>query len=227
MPVPAALPEYWNDAAARRLLGAERTWLMHQAGSIAGEATLLLTPGTPVDIPWHSMVVRTGAGDLTGCVRAEAVALPFLDDCWPRVVLQHALDVRGEPLHLLREASRILTPGGEMLLFGFNPLSPWIWRQWSAQSAFRRCVRPHLPGRLCALAERLGLVTVDLRGFGPRLGGEIDRIGHGGGSARALYVVRARKHSHQAITLRGRRSVDVAVPAGLAPSATRNLGSAA
>jgi SAM-dependent methyltransferase len=223
----ASPSEYWNDAAARRLLGAERTWLMHQAGSIAGEPTLLLTPGTPVDIPWHSMVMRTGAAELSGCVRAESAALPFLDDCWPRVVLQHALDVRGDPLQLMREASRILTPGGEMLLFGFNPWSPWTWRQWTGQSSFRRCVRPHLPGRLCALAERLGLVTIELRGFGPKLGGEIDRVGQGGGSARALYVLRTRKHSSQAIALRGRRGVEVGVPAGLAPSATRNLGSAA
>ncbi len=227
MPVPAAPPEYWNDTAALHLLGVERTWLMHQAGSIAGESTLLLTPGPPVDIPWHSVVVRTGMADVAGCVRAQIGALPFVDDCWPRVVLQHALDVRGEPLDLLREAARILAPGGEMLLFGFNPLSPWIWRQWSGQPAFRRCVRPHLPGRLGALAERLGLLTIELRGFGPKLGGAIDHLGQGGGRARALYVLRARKHSRQAIALRRRRSVEVGVPAGFAPNATRNLGSAA
>ncbi len=221
-------PEYWNEPNARCLLGAERTWLMHQAGSFAGEATLLLTPGTPVEIPWHSVVLRAHERDVGGCVKANAAALPFLDDCWPRIVLQHALDVRGESLQLLREAVRILVPGGELLLFGFSPYSPWVWREWGAKPRFRHDVRPHLPGRLRALVERLGLAAIELRGFGPRMGGAISRIGADGlAGARALYMLRARKHSQQAISLRGRRSIGVSVPAGLAPSATRATRSVA
>lgn len=224
MPAAAPTRDYWSAVAALHLLGAERTWLMHQAGSIAGEATLLVTPGTPVDIPWHSVVLQAGDRLVGGCVQARIDALPFVDGCWPRIVLQHALDVRDTPLDLLRESARILSPGGELLLFGFNAGSVWTIGRLGAEPAFRHAVRPHLPGRLRALLASLALTPVGLRGYGPRFAGRIERIGRGGGLGRALYVLRARKHSQQAVSLRGRRTLDVAVPDGLQPSATRATG---
>jgi SAM-dependent methyltransferase len=44
------------------------------------------------------------------------------------VVLHHALDYAANPHQVLREAARVLRPGGFMLSFSFNPTSYWgLW----------------------------------------------------------------------------------------------------
>ena len=41
----------------------------------------------------------------------------------------HALDFTDDSRKLLREVTRVLRPGGHMLIVGFNPVSPWgFWR---------------------------------------------------------------------------------------------------
>lgn len=55
--------------------------------------------------------------------------LPLANDSIDVVVLHHALDFTDDSHRLLREVTRVLRPGGQMLIVGFNPMSYWgVWR---------------------------------------------------------------------------------------------------
>jgi SAM-dependent methyltransferase len=50
-------------------------------------------------------------------------ALPFKSNSVDGIVLHHALEVAQDPRVSLREVTRVLVPGGRVLICGFNPLS--------------------------------------------------------------------------------------------------------
>ena len=62
-------------------------------------------------------------------ILAEDNLLPFPNDSVDILVLQHSLDISAHPHFVLREAERVLRPGGRLLLFGFNPSSSWGLRK--------------------------------------------------------------------------------------------------
>ena len=65
----------------------------------------------------------------SGLPVADAEQLPLAADSVDAVVLYHALDFANDSHRLLREATRVLRPGGRMLIIGFNPHSGWgLWR---------------------------------------------------------------------------------------------------
>lgn len=60
---------------------------------------------------------------------ADNEELPLAADSMDVVVVHHALDFTEDSHRLLREVTRVLRPGGHMLIVGFNPLSTWgLWK---------------------------------------------------------------------------------------------------
>jgi len=60
---------------------------------------------------------------------ADIEALPLETDSIDVALIHHALDFTQDSHRLLREVSRVLRPGGKLLIIGFNPFSSWgLWR---------------------------------------------------------------------------------------------------
>jgi SAM-dependent methyltransferase len=56
---------------------------------------------------------------------ADNEELPLAADSIDVVLIHHALDFTPDSHRLLREATRVLRPGGQLLIVGFNPISIW------------------------------------------------------------------------------------------------------
>jgi SAM-dependent methyltransferase len=107
--------------------------------------------------PVHPDVVFGGA------VRC-ALPLPFANESFGAVLLQHALDDGADPDTLLGECERVLAPGGTLWLAALNPWSPYRMR-WA-----RTGLRAHFTGTWQASLRRAGfaLDSVNLQWLGPR-----------------------------------------------------------
>ncbi|MEX0619837.1 MAG: class I SAM-dependent methyltransferase [Pseudohongiellaceae bacterium] len=66
-----------------------------------------------------------------GCRQAVAniEELPLANGSMDVVVIHHALDFTSDSHRLLREVTRVVRPGGQLLIMGFNPYSPWGLRK--------------------------------------------------------------------------------------------------
>ena len=62
--------------------------------------------------------------------QADNEELPLPEDSMDAVLIHHALDSTQDSHRLLREAIRVLRPGGRLLVLGFNPVSPWGVARW-------------------------------------------------------------------------------------------------
>lgn len=78
-------------------------------------------------------------------------ALPFRSDSIDAIFLPHTLELVEDPYAVLREAERVLTGEGCLMICGFNPLSGWGARRMLGRSFGRQ---PFPPGTLRMLAER-------------------------------------------------------------------------
>lgn len=75
-------------------------------------------------------VARTHALDFHA-VQADAQRLPFADDSFDVIILHLIIAVVPNPRHCLQEATRVLRPGGTMLLFDkfLRPQERATWRR--------------------------------------------------------------------------------------------------
>lgn len=63
---------------------------------------------------------------------ADLDAFPLNDNSTDFLVLHHCLEFSSNPHEVLREAVRVLAPGGQLLIVGFNPWSLIGIRRWLA-----------------------------------------------------------------------------------------------
>jgi SAM-dependent methyltransferase len=97
---------------------------------------------------------------VTLCAPPES--LPFRSDSIDAILLPHTLELVEDPYAVLREAERVLTGEGCLMICGFNPVSGWGARRLFAQY-FGRPAFP--PGTRRLLAERRLRDWVALLGF--------------------------------------------------------------
>lgn len=86
---------------------------------------------------------RLFASEIAGLAPEELVAmnctldaLPLPNNSLDAMVLHHSLEVSGDARGGLREAARVLVPGGRLVICAFNPTSLWgLRRAWAGVRA--------------------------------------------------------------------------------------------
>lgn len=69
------------------------------------------------------LVLGASAGFAGADLAGDALALPIASDTMNLVILPHTLDFCTDPHQVLREADRVLTRDGHLVIIGFNPWS--------------------------------------------------------------------------------------------------------
>jgi SAM-dependent methyltransferase len=166
--------------------------------------------------------------------------LPFRSDSIDAIFLPHTLELVEDPYAVLREAERVLTAEGCLMICGFNPFSGWGARRMLGRF-FRRPAFP--PGTRRMLSERrlrdwVALLDFDvdsvygylgslpLKGRGLRA---IDSAGHDAdfrpraAITAGAYLLKARKRVSTLTMVRPRKRVRQRVLVGAAEP-TRKVG---
>lgn len=117
------MASWWQSPMGQTLAGAE-TELLNQLSSAFYGSTQLQLGGSDMLPALNKLLKRTllsSAGD----VNAKPEALPFKCHSIDNLMLLHVLEFHTDPHQVLREAERVLTADGKLLLFCFNPISLW------------------------------------------------------------------------------------------------------
>jgi SAM-dependent methyltransferase len=126
--------------------------------------------------------------------------LPFRSDSIDAILLPHTLELVEDPYAVLREAERVLTAEGCLMICGFNPYSGWGARRRFAQSFGRRAFPPESQRMLSErrLRDWVALLGFDVDsvhgylGFLPLTGGAVEFRPRRALTAGA-YLIKARK----------------------------------
>ena len=157
-------------------------WLAPQAvDGITADRGLVLSPDAVANLPDDPLPYWQGR------VRCS-LPLPLAMDSCGCVVMQHVLDPRQDLDELLDDCARVLMPGGWLLLFGLNPLSP-CRRYWQG-SGLRAAEPPHWRRQLRRAGLTPGAVS---EGLGPTWSIRTRPPPQQGPGLRVAYVVRAQK----------------------------------
>src|SRR5690349_19875431 len=209
----------------RGLLAAEAQALAPELQRCAGAYALQVSafarerpPASPLLDRWVHLHLEDdrGAGDVH--TRLDE-PLPFVDDAFGLVLLSHALEVAPDAQSLLREAARVLAPGGMLALTGMHPASGWLpWLLWRGQ----RGVSLESPLRIGHWLRGAELNVERVQRVGPMWPSSAV-VPHHGGPLGGGYLLIARKRRQAAAPIRLRpRAIAAAPVAGLAPGARRN-----
>jgi SAM-dependent methyltransferase len=150
-------------------------------------------------------------------------SLPFRSDSIDAILLPHTLEVVEDPYAVLREAERVLTGEGCLMICGFNPFSGWGARRVFGQYFGRRAFPPDTRRMLSErrLRDWVALLGFDVDsvhgylGFLPLTGGASETHPRRALTAGA-YLLKARKRVSTLTLVRPRRRVRQRVLVGAA-----------
>lgn len=148
----AGVSSWFATGAGRALLQLEQRIALDALSSRPAQPWLWLSAAPPAGeeplLPGRGLRLQRQGGEYLGQVRC-ALPLPLPAESVQAIVVQHA--VPEDAAAFLEECERVLMPGGRMLLFTLNPLSPYRLR-WA-----RRGPRAQHPERWRRLIQRAGL----------------------------------------------------------------------
>jgi SAM-dependent methyltransferase len=135
-------PNLFAADAVRRLLGDELRALAPELAGVFGRQGLIVrahatAPEAP-SAPMLGRVVRLhvdAPNRLAGDTTCDPAQLPFVDDSFRLVLVQHAAEALADPAALRAEIARVVEPGGILMVLGFQPLG--AWRPWLAWQQYR------------------------------------------------------------------------------------------
>ncbi len=128
------LADWFAGAQGSRLLLEERPLLGEVARRFHGDTLLWVGCHDGIAGTVRGCMIRHHlfASELAGpdpeelsSLRCVLDSLPLPNNSLDAMVLHHALEVSGDPRGGLREAARVLAPGGRLVICSFNPLSVW------------------------------------------------------------------------------------------------------
>ena len=95
---------------------------------------------------------------VANCVIGDVNRLPFMSGYFDLIVCCHEQEVNQPVGQMIAELSRVLMPGGVLLIIGFNPYGLWQQAQFLGVDAWRK--HTVYPRSILALAEACSLVEV-------------------------------------------------------------------
>jgi SAM-dependent methyltransferase len=159
--------------------------------------------------------------DVTLCAPLDT--LPFRSDSIDAILLPHTLELVEDPYAVLREAERVLTGEGCLMICGFNPFSGWgarrVFNEYFGRPAFPPQTQRMLSER--RLRDWVALLGFDVDsvhgylGFLPLTGGPSEVRPRRALTAGA-YLLKARKRVSTLTLIRPRRRVRQRVLVGAA-----------
>lgn len=215
--------DFHASAPLRRLRGGQWRTMVPLLQRETGRRALCIGVADDDAVPplqgvtWTRLWLSQGEyhGDLRGRVDEP---LPFIDEAFDLVWLQHALEATPHAATLLSEASRVLASGGVLLATAVHPLGGWApWFCWHACGQHQSL---QWPWRLRRCLRREGLAVEHQC----RLGAPWPGTAAVGDSAwGGAYLLLARKRRRSAIPLKLRPlPAHAAVGARLSPGARRH-----
>ncbi len=168
-----ALMLWLRSPRGQRLIAAEERELRRVLPELFGRAILQIGSWgrnerllESADMPQRSVIGTVG--NLGANALADPDSLPILSNSVDAVLLPHTLEFASSPHNVLREADRVLTDRGRILILGFNPWSLWGLRErlglrYRAFPEGSRFVAAH---RVCDWLELLGYEVTLVRRYG-------------------------------------------------------------
>lgn len=137
----AQLEAWMTSPLGDALVEAERRVLAPVISRVFGYHVLQLSCAPAIDMLGdcpvsHKITFAPSWKESRTAPVADIEVLPLATDSVDAVLLHHVLDFTADSHRLLREASRVLRPGGRLLIIGFNPVSAWglsSLLRWSRQ----------------------------------------------------------------------------------------------
>ncbi|PIE25359.1 MAG: SAM-dependent methyltransferase [Neptuniibacter caesariensis] len=126
------LKEWFDTELGQELLAEEQSSVERILATLFGVNLVQFSVDSRIQLYKNSPVTHCfsvipaldlGISDKNIVARTDEV--PLAHESVDVVLLHHALDFTDSPHQVLREASRILRPGGHVVIVGFNPLSYW------------------------------------------------------------------------------------------------------
>jgi len=150
-------------------------------------------------------------------------SLPFRSDSIDAILLPHTLELVEDPYAVLREAERVLTGEGCLMICGFNPYSGWGARRLFGRYFGRPAFPPHTQRMLSErrLRDWVALLGFDVDsvhgylGFLPMKGG-LSEVHPRRALTAGAYLLKARKRVSTLTLVRPRRRVRQRVLVGAA-----------
>lgn len=171
-------------AALRCLVAEEWQMVRREAQRLAAGCVLSMrpSPGENAEtLPSHPELASLflAGKRWVGTFACDLDNLPVRSESVRMIVIRHVFDLLPTESPLIEEIARLLVPGGTVLVFGLNPLSPWrLWSLGQTRNGMRM-PRHHRASQMGRLLKGVNLETTQRRYLGGRWPASTYRLGPG------------------------------------------------